>query len=142
MKKWGVNYWETLSPVVNWMSVCLILILAIVHGLPARAIDFVLAFPQAELNIPVFMELPVGVVPDRGDRHEYVIELKRSLYGLKQASLNWFKMLKAGLEARGYQSSNFDPCVFLGKQAIILTYVNDCLIWPSPIRSSIAWRNC
>ena len=45
MQQWGVNFWETFSPVVNWMSVRLALILAIVHDLPARAIDFVLAFP-------------------------------------------------------------------------------------------------
>ena len=35
MQQWGVNYWETFSPVVNWMSVRLILILAIIHDLPA-----------------------------------------------------------------------------------------------------------
>ena len=77
MQQWGVNYWETLSPVVNWMNVCLILILAIVHDLPARAIDFVLAFPQAELDVPVFMELPVGCKPDSGNRADYIIQLKK-----------------------------------------------------------------
>ena len=129
MQKWGVNYWETFSPVVNWMSVRLILILAIIHDLPARAIDFVLAFPQAELDTPVYMELPVGCDPDGpGPRHEYIIELKKSLYGLKQASLNWFNMLKKGLQARGYKSSDVDPCVFISKDAIVLTYVDDCLI--------------
>ena len=66
MQKWGVKYWETFSLVVNWMSVRLILILAIIHDLPARAIDFVLAFPQAELDTPIYMELPVGCDPDSG----------------------------------------------------------------------------
>ena len=128
MQQWGVNYWETFSPVVNWMSVRLILILAIIHDLPARAIDFVLAFPQAELDTPVYMELPAGCDPDSGSRHEYIIELKKSLYGLKQASLNWFNMLKKGLQDRGYRSSDVDPCVFISKNAIVLTYVDDCLI--------------
>ena len=106
----------------------MILILAIVHDLPAHAIDFVLAFPQAELDVPVFMELPVGCDPTFGPREDYLIELKKSLYGLKQASLNWFNMLKQGLEDHGYKSSDVDPCVFLSKQAIVLTYVDDCLI--------------
>ena len=56
------------------------------------------------------------------------MELKRSLYTQNQASLNWFKMLKTGLKLRGYQSSDVDPCVFLSKEAIILTYVDDCLV--------------
>ena len=128
MQHWGVNYWETFSPIVNWMSVQLILILAIVHDLPARAIDFVLAFPQAKLNVPVFMELPVGTEPDVGAKGKMIIKLKQSLYGLKQASLNWFKMLKEGLEQRGYTSSEVDPCLFMSRDAIVLTYVDDCLI--------------
>jgi hypothetical protein len=28
-----------------------------IHGLPSKSIDFVLAFPQADLEVPVYMEL-------------------------------------------------------------------------------------
>ena len=75
MQQWGINYWETFSPVVNWMSVRLILILALVQDLPAQSIDFVLAFPRADLDIPVYMELPVGVKAEGGRRSEYIIGL-------------------------------------------------------------------
>jgi hypothetical protein len=50
---WGENYWETYAPVVNWASVCLILAIAKIHGLLSKSIDFVLAFPQADLETPV-----------------------------------------------------------------------------------------
>ena len=60
MQQWGVNYWETYAPVVCWASVRLILIIAMVNGLPTRSVDFVLAFPQADVDVPVYMELPVG----------------------------------------------------------------------------------
>ena len=60
MQQWGVNYWETFTRVVNWLSVQLILIVSIMENLPIQAIDFVLAFLQADLNVPIFMELPVG----------------------------------------------------------------------------------
>ena len=126
--KVGCDLLGNISPVVNWMSVRLILTLAIIHDLPAQAIYFVLAFPQAKLNILVFMELPVGCNPDSGQRDDYLIELKKSLYRLKQASLNWFKMLKEGLEDQGYVSSDVDPCVFLSKNTIVLTYIDNCLI--------------
>jgi hypothetical protein len=34
-----------------------------IHRLKSKSIDFVLAFPQADLDVPVYMELPVGVNP-------------------------------------------------------------------------------
>ena len=49
MQKWGDSYWETYSPVVNIMSVRLILAIAKLHNLDSKEIDFLLAFPQADL---------------------------------------------------------------------------------------------
>ena len=72
------------------------------------------------MDVLVFMELPVGTKPDVGAWHEMIIELKKSLYGLKQASLNWFNMLKEGLERQGYTTSGVNPYVFLSKDAIVL----------------------
>ena len=57
--QWGVDYWETYSPVVNWISVRALLTIAQIHRLPTRSVDFVLAFPQADIKEDVFMELPV-----------------------------------------------------------------------------------
>ena len=96
----------------------LILILEIIHDLPARAIDFVLAFLQAELDVPVFMELPVGCDSDVGSRSEYLIELKKYLYSLKQATFNWFNMLKEGLEVCGYKYLMLTPVHFYQKRPL------------------------
>ena len=88
---WGLDYWDTYAPVVTWASVRLLLIVAKIHGLQSKSIDFVLAFPQADLDVPVYMELPAGVNPinvsDEHRRH-YVLKLNKSLYGLKQAGYN------------------------------------------------------
>jgi len=120
MQQWGVNYWETYAPVVNWISVRFLLVLSEIAGLESQAIDFVLAFPQAELDVPVYMELPLGMeVPNSiGDRKQYVLRLRKSLYGLKQASANWYDMLKTGLELRGFKESIADPCVFVKSSGI------------------------
>jgi hypothetical protein len=59
MQTWGRNYWETYAPVVNWASIRLILAIAKIHGLFSKSINFVLGFPQADLDVPVYMKLPI-----------------------------------------------------------------------------------
>ena len=51
---------KTYSPTVNWISVCFLMIVAQVLELDTQAIDFVLAFPQSELDVSVYMKLPAG----------------------------------------------------------------------------------
>ena len=83
---WGEDYWDTYAPVVSWASVRLLLVVAKIHKLDSKSIDFVLAFPQADLPIPVYIELPAGVTPiDETDANhrQYVLRLNKSLYGLK-----------------------------------------------------------
>ena len=139
-QQWGVNYWETYAPVVDWMAIRLLLVLAEVHGLETRSIDFVLAFPQADLDVAVFMELPTGMDID-GDpesHKKYCLRLKKSLYGLKQAGANWFECLKKGLmgEGRDFIQSNVDPCVFYKEDTVMMVYVDDCIIISKSRRSS------
>ena len=57
-----------------------------------------------------------------------MISLKSSLYGLKQSSANWYDCLKKGLDLRGFRESKADPCVFMNKGMIILTYLDDCIL--------------
>jgi hypothetical protein len=110
---------------VNWISVRLLLILAILHGLETKSIDFVLAFPQADLDTNVFMELPYGF--QYGFKGQYVLKLKKNLYGLKSASITWFNFMCKGLEAEGFVKSEIDQCVFLRDDCILLVYVDDVI---------------
>ncbi len=128
---WGLDYWDTYAPVVSWASIQLLLIIARIHGLKSKSIVFVLAFPQANLDVPVYMELPAGINPTNvsdGDRHRYVLKLNKSLYGLKQAGYNWFKKLCKGLITCNFIQSQVDKCIFFQKDCIVLTYVDDCII--------------
>jgi hypothetical protein len=80
MQTWGQNYWETYAPAVNWAMVRILLAVAKIHGLSSKSIDFVLAFPQADLEVPVYMELPMGFdAPDNESRKHYVLRLNKSL---------------------------------------------------------------
>jgi hypothetical protein len=60
---WIQDFWGTYPPVVTWASIWLLLILAKIHGFSSKSINLVLAFPQADLDVPVYMELPAGVDP-------------------------------------------------------------------------------
>ncbi len=88
-----------------------------------------LAFPQADLEIPVYMELPISFDALDGEYCKiYVLRLNTSLYGLKQAGYNWFMKLSNGLQDRGFVQSNIDPCVFFGPGCIVIRYVDNCII--------------
>jgi hypothetical protein len=116
---WGQNYWETYAPVVNQASVCILLAVAKIHGLSSKSIDFVLAILQADSEVPVLMELPLGFdAPESQNWKHYVLQLNKSLYSLKQAGYNWFAKLSNGLKDRGFVPSSVDPCVFLVKDAL------------------------
>ena len=130
MQQWGVNFWETYAPVINWLSVRTLLALSLIHGLHTRSIDFVLAFPQAKLESDVFMEIPMGMnYGEENDRKNYVLKLEKNLYGLKDAAYNWWEHLKGALQKRGFKNLDSDPCVFIKNGCIILTYVDDCIIF-------------
>ena len=98
-----------------------------IHDLESRSIDFVLAFPQAYLHEDIYMELPFGFDHD-GDR-SYVMKLNKSIYGLKQASSNWFDHPTKGLKQRDFFPSEIDPCVYYKDNCIVLVYVDDCIIF-------------
>ena len=80
------------------LSVHLILALTKIHKLESKVIDFVLAFPQADLKEDIWMQLPIGFqingrTEAESNRH-YVLKLNKNLYGLKQGSYNWYEKLK------------------------------------------------
>jgi hypothetical protein len=58
----------------------------------AHKTNFILAYPQAPLETPLYMEVPKGVNLQNLPRQpkEYVLELKKNLYGQKQAGRVWY----------------------------------------------------
>ena len=70
------------------MSVHLLLYIAHIPCLNSKSIDFVLAFPQADIDIDIWMYLPEGMIPvdDESIFCLYNLKLNKILYGLKQES--------------------------------------------------------
>ena len=62
---------------------------SIIHELPTRSTDFVLAFPQADLDVDVYMEVPFGFEPDDAlSNRDYALKPNKIIYRLNQASKN------------------------------------------------------
>jgi hypothetical protein len=120
----GIDYFETYAPVVSWSTVRLLLVLSVTLGLATKQVDYTLAFVQAGINEEVYVEMPKLF-----EKSGCVYKLKRNIYGLRQAPVNWFNRLKTGLETRGFVQSKKDPCLFISKDVICLCYVDDCLFF-------------
>ena len=68
--------------------------------------------------------------------HRHTFSNWRRVYMVWSTSLNWFKKLKQGLMGQGFTPSEIDPCLYLKKNMVLLTYVDNCIII-SPSHDSI-----
>mmetsp|Transcript_21406 Transcript_21406/g.29988 ORF Transcript_21406/g.29988 Transcript_21406/m.29988 type:complete len:240 (+) Transcript_21406:2-721(+) len=106
--------------------------LAVIHNLHITCIDFTLAFPQVEVETTIYVEVPLGCEAPEGD---YVCLLLKNLYRLKQAAKTWFKHLRDTLMmdedkgGYGFKQSATDPCLFYKDGVILISWVDDCLIF-------------
>ena len=128
MQEFGEHYWDTYSPVVQMQSIRLMLILSLVLGMKTRSIDFTLAYTQAPIDTEMYIEVPAGFEVD-GEKGKYVLKLRKNLYGLKQAGLNWYETLQKYLKQIGFKQSAIDPCCYYRNGVVLLCYIDDCLIF-------------
>lgn len=121
----GIDYTETFSPVVKFSSVRAIFSVAAAKNLEVHQFDVKTAFLHGDLEEELYMEQPSGF--EKGD---FVCLLKKSLYGLKQASRQWNKKVVDFLIKREFQQSTADPCVFINKEKdmYVAIYVDDGLL--------------
>ena len=70
-----------------------LLAIASIHEFPIRSINFIPAFTLSDLDVDVFTDIPLIMGVD-GNILEWAINLNKPLYGIKQASENWFDLLK------------------------------------------------
>ena len=78
-QEYGIHYTDTYSPVVNWSSVRLMLILAKLNDYHTRQVDFVLAYPQADIPFDNYMKLPKGISTKEGKRDTHALKLKKNI---------------------------------------------------------------
>ena len=125
----GVHYWDTYAPVVTWQTVRFFLILSLLLGWRSRQLDFVMAYPQAPAEMPLYLRLPQGYNRKGMTRKSHVLKLKRNVYGQKQAGRVWNKYMDQGMKSIGFTPSKFDPCLYYRQSIIFLVYIDDCIVF-------------
>jgi len=130
----GVDYIDTFSPIAKLTSVRLILALAAIHNWSISQMDVTNAFLHGDFEEEIYMQLPQGYTPRKGELlpKRPVCRLVKSLYGLKQASRQWFHKFSGVLIQNGFMQSLFDPTLFVRVREdtflALLVYVDDIML--------------
>lgn len=125
----GIDYDEVYSPVVRYASIRFLISIAVQFDMEIHQMDAVTAFLQGDLGDEIYMQQPEFF----NDGSSKVCLLRKSIYGLKQASRIWNIKFSNVLTTAGYVRSTLDPCVyfkFVGHRKILISiYVDDVLIF-------------
>ena len=124
----GRDYDETYAPVASWPAIRTLLSLVLINNWHTIQVDYVQAYPQAPADRPTYMELPKGFKVDHGDKQEFLLEIKRNIYGKKQSGRVWYQYLRSKLQSIGFSVSQHDECVFLRGNAMYVLYTDDSIL--------------
>ena len=116
----GVHYWDTYAPVVTWQTVRFFFILSLLLGWQSCKLDFVMAYPQAPAEMPLYLRLPQGYKQKRMTRKPHVLKLKCNVYRQKQAGRMWNQYMDQVMKFIVFTPSKFDPCLYYHKSIIFL----------------------
>ena len=123
-QKKGEDYTDVYAPVVSMPTIRLIIAWCTKHGWIMEHSDVETAYPNATLRETVYMRQPKGFSVNT---HQVLI-LRKALYGLCQAGLEWWRLLTKVLRGHGFTQLLSDPTIFLKEDTIVAVYVDDLII--------------
>lgn len=124
-QRYGIDFDETYSPVVRGTTFRWLVAMAARQGWSMKMGDVSSAYLYSNNDRPIIMRPPPGY-----DSDCEAWDLKKSIYGLKQAGRLWYRTLRNHMVSKGYRQSRGDPCLYVktnGKEATvyIAIYVDD-----------------
>ena len=129
-QKEGVDFKETFSPVSSKDSFRTIMALVAHFDLELHQMDVKTAFLNGDIDETIYMMQPENF--ESKDSKSMVCKLKKSIYGLKQASRQWNHKFHKVITSFGFEVNKVEDCVyhkFSGSKFIFLVlYVDDILL--------------
>ncbi len=127
-QKFGVDFVETFAPVARIGSIRVLLSVACRRNYNINQWDVDTAFLNPTLKEDIYMYLPDGV----NFEGSIIVKLLKGLYGLKQASREWYLMIRKIMIALGFKPADNEACIFIKQEGdfiiIVGIYVDDFII--------------
>ena len=131
----GIDYNETFSPVSCKDSFRIIMALVAHYDLELHQMDVKTAFLNGDLEETIYMAQPKGFVVE--GKEKMGCRLNKSIYGLKQASRQWYLKFDKTIKEFRFKENVEDNCVYAkfknGKYIFLILYVDDILLASSDV---------
>ncbi|CAI7762327.1 unnamed protein product [Closterium sp. NIES-54] len=107
----GVDFFQTFSPTPKMTTLRVLLHVAAQRDYELHSLDFSTAFLQGSLHEEIWLLRPPGFIGSFPLGTQW--SLRRPVYGLRQAPLEWHDTLRTTLATLGFAPSTADPSLFL-----------------------------
>ena len=94
------------------------------------SVDVKTTFLYGQLTEELYMEQPEGFI--NKDQERKVMRLKRAIYGIKQAALEWWRALDRSMATMGFRRCISDSGIFVSAtrnqlKVVVIVYVDDAI---------------
>ena len=126
----GIDYTETFSPISSKDSFRIVMALVAHYDLKLHQMDVKTTFLNGDLYENVFMAQLKGFIMK--GKENLGCRLKKSIYGLKQASRQWYLKFDETVRSFGFEENVEDNCIYAkfknGKFIFLVLYIDDILL--------------
>ncbi|KAI0523953.1 hypothetical protein KFK09_003317 [Dendrobium nobile] len=130
IQEYGLDYSDTFSPVAKLPTIRILFVVALFYQWPVQQLDVSNAFLHGNLTDTVYMRQPKGF--EDASQPDHVCLLRKAIYGLKQASHQWYSTFTNYLLSLGFKHSQADQSLLTkykgNTQIYLLVYVDDILL--------------
>ena len=126
----GIDFKKTFSPVSTKNSLHIIMVIMAHFDLELHQMDVRTTFLNEDLVEDVYMSQPNGF--EEFSKERMVCKLHKSIYGINQASRQWYLKFNEVVTANGFKENIVDQCIYIKvsgrKYVFLILYVDDILL--------------
>ena len=109
----------------------MVLVLSIINVWSTRQVDFIISFPQDEIEFDMYRDITQGTETKGGSSTSHVLKLLKNIYGQRQGYQVWNQQLTKGIEEIRFIQSRVNDCKLYQREVIFIVYVdNGIFVYP------------